>query len=200
MSRPRPPAVAAALGLLLAACIGGSSPPQEGPTDVSAATAATAAPATAAPATDAEPNRAPTSTSRSTPSALSPSGPFDVDTVTLTGPDGQRIDVPVYVADQPELRQRGLMQVADLPDDAGMVFRFDGDTTSAFTMRNTLIPLSIAFAAADGEILRILDMRPCEAEPCPPYDAEVTYRTALEVPQGAFGRAGVTEGWTLEDS
>jgi uncharacterized membrane protein (UPF0127 family) len=165
-------------------------------------TAPTAAPTigTAAPTIETEPATAPTSTSRSTPSALAPSGPFDVDEVTLRGPDGQRSAVGVYVADEPVLRQRGLMGVTDLPDDAGMVFRFDGDTTSAFTMRNTLIPLSIAFAAADGEILEILDMQPCEAEPCPPYDPEVTYRTALEVPQGAFDRAGVTVGWILDDS
>jgi uncharacterized membrane protein (UPF0127 family) len=75
-----------------------------------------------------------------------------------------------------------------------MLFEFDGDSTGGFWMKDTLIPLSIAFADADGTILRILDMEPCTAEPCRIYDPGVAYRRALEVNQGAFERWGVAEG------
>ena len=46
----------------------------------------------------------------------------------------------------------------------------------------------------DGTILRILDMEPCEADPCEIYDPGVSYRSALEVNQGAFAQWGVAEG------
>ena len=75
-----------------------------------------------------------------------------------------------------------------------MLFVFEGPTESGFWMMNTLIPLSIAFIAEDGEILRILEMEPCEEDPCPTYDPGVTYHQALEVNAGAFDRWGVREG------
>jgi uncharacterized protein len=102
--------------------------------------------------------------------------------------------VDVDVAETDEQRAFGLMQRESLPDDEGMLFVFFEDSVSAFTMRNTLIPLSIAFFDFDGEILKILDMEPCEAEPCPSYDPGVTYRGALEVNQGAFDEWGVEVG------
>ena len=64
-------------------------------------------------------------------------------------------------------------------------------------MKDTLIPLSIAFADADGTILSILDMDPCESDPCEIYDPGVPYRSALEVNQGAFDDWGVRVGDTL---
>jgi uncharacterized protein len=81
-----------------------------------------------------------------------------------------------------------------LPADAGMVFVYPEGHAGPFWMKDTLIPLSIAFYAADGRILRILDMQPCKADPCPLYDPEVTYRGALEVNDGGFEDLGITEG------
>ena len=109
-----------------------------------------------------------------------------------TGGDSVLVDVDVAETD--EQRAFGLMHRETLPDDEGMLFVFFEDSVSAFTMRNTLIPLSIAFFDFDGEILKILDMEPCEAEPCPSYDPAVTYRGALEVNQGAFDEWGVEVG------
>ena len=68
------------------------------------------------------------------------------------------------------------------------------DEDGGFWMNNTLISLSIAFAAADGTIVSILDMEPCEADPCEVYEPGATYRSALEVNQGAFSRWGVQVG------
>ena len=86
------------------------------------------------------------------------------------------------------------MHRESLPEDAGMIFLFEEEITGGFWMKNTLIPLSIAFVGADGEILRILDMEPCAADPCEIYDPGVAYASALEVNQGAFASWGVEEG------
>jgi uncharacterized protein len=115
--------------------------------------------------------------------------------VTLRGPDGQEAAFRVEVVADPPGRQQGLMHRTELAADAGMLFLFPDDRAGGFWMKDTLIPLSIAFMAADGEVLAILDMEPCEADPCPTYDPGVTYRTALEVNQGAFDDAGVDTGW-----
>jgi uncharacterized membrane protein (UPF0127 family) len=107
---------------------------------------------------------------------------------------GEEVEVAVEVADTQEEREVGLMHRESLPDDAGMIFLFEEEITGGFWMKNTLIPLSIAFMGGDGSILRILDMEPCEADPCEIYDPGVHYESALEVNQGAFAGWGVEEG------
>jgi uncharacterized protein len=106
----------------------------------------------------------------------------------------EEVVVRVEVADTDAERQRGLMERQSLDTDAGMLFLFPESVRGAFWMKNTLIPLSIAFYDEDGRILRILDMQPCRHDPCPLYDPDVAYRGALEVNLGAFARWGVREG------
>jgi uncharacterized membrane protein (UPF0127 family) len=103
-------------------------------------------------------------------------------------------EIAVEVADTDAERQRGLMGRTSLARDAGMVFVFPGETAGGFWMKNTLIPLSIAFYDADGRIVRILEMEPCRRDPCRVYDPGVAYVGALEVNQGAFRRWDVSEG------
>jgi hypothetical protein len=164
---------ALALLLLLAACGGeeDSSPPT---TTISGAEP----PTTEEQATTTEPEQ---------------SGPV----VLLETAGGEEVVVRVEVADTDDERQVGLMNRESLPEDAGMIFLFDEDVSGGFWMKNTLIPLSIAFADANGTIVRILDMEPCETDPCPTYEPGVFYRSALEVNQGAFEDWGVAEGDTL---
>lgn len=132
-------------------------------------------------------------------SELEPSEPFGVSAVTLRSPDGtDAVTVPVYDAFTPDSRARGLMGRSHLPAGAGMVFRFPGDRRGGFWMKDTLIPLSIAFFDADGTVVRVLDMPPCEADPCPTFEPQRTYRGALEVNQGFFEDLGVTAGWKVE--
>lgn len=123
------------------------------------------------------------------PSATSLPGP-GVEFTTDRG----AVLVRVEVVDTPATRQRGLMGRTSLDDDAGMLFVWPEDASSSFHMKDTLIPLSIAFIAVDGTVLRILDMEPCTADPCPTYDPRATYRMALEVNKGAFARWGIREG------
>jgi len=104
------------------------------------------------------------------------------------------VAVDVEVADSAGERAVGLMNRESLPEDAGMIFVFPEEHAGGFWMKDTLVPLSIAFADADGRILRILDMEPCEADPCEIYDPGVSYRSALEVNRGAFFEWGVEEG------
>jgi uncharacterized membrane protein (UPF0127 family) len=115
--------------------------------------------------------------------------------VIQTG-DGD-VTVHVEIADSASERARGLMGRTELEDDAGMVFVFPQDSTSAFWMKDTLIPLSIAFYEDGGRIVRILDMEPCRQDPCPVYEPGAAYRGALEVTKGAFRRWGVEVGDTL---
>lgn len=104
------------------------------------------------------------------------------------------VEVAVELADTAEERQVGLMNRESLPADAGMLFLFEEELRGGFWMKDTLIPLSIAYMDGDGRILRILDMEPCRADPCPTYDAGVAFESALEVNQGAFAAWGVEEG------
>lgn len=121
---------------------------------------------------------------------LPPTERFPTRQVVLESGD-TRVPLAVHVAADPEARRRGLMGRENLPDQAGMLFLFPEEHTGGFWMKNTLIPLSIAYFDADGRVRRVLDMEPCEADPCPSYDPEVAYHGALEVNQGAFDELGL---------
>jgi uncharacterized membrane protein (UPF0127 family) len=112
----------------------------------------------------------------------------------ITTGGGDDVTVQVEIADEEGERARGLMNRESLDEDAGMLFLFPAEISGGFWMKNTLIPLSIAFMDGGGRILRILDMEPCRADPCPVYDPGVAYRSALEVNRGAFADWGVQEG------
>lgn len=107
---------------------------------------------------------------------------------------GRRHTLRVEVADTPERQAQGLMFRKSLGEDEGMVFLFPTPTAGGFWMKNTLIPLSIAFFDRQGVILRILDMEPCPKDPCPVYYPGVVYQGALEVKQGWFQKRDLTPG------
>ncbi len=136
--------------------------------------------------------------SADTSSAASPppaAGETSADRAALSiRTQGNDVRVQVEIADSDSERERGLMGRVALPENAGMLFLFDTQTSGGFWMKDTLIPLSIAFFDGRGRILRILDMVPCRAEPCPVYDPGVAYTGALEVNRGAFRRWGVGQG------
>ncbi|MGH2527894.1 MAG: DUF192 domain-containing protein [Actinomycetota bacterium] len=102
------------------------------------------------------------------------------------------------MARTPKARAVGLMGRTELGEGGGMVFLFDEPTTGAFWMKDTLIPLSIAFWEEDGDITDILDMRLCRSDPCPLYRASEPFVGAIEMNRGAFDRLGVEVGDTVE--
>jgi uncharacterized protein len=80
----------------------------------------------------------------------------------------------------PAQRSLGLMHRKRAPED-GMLFVFPDDTTGGFWMKNTLVPLTIAFFDADGRRVRKLSMTPCRQASCSIYDPRRRYRFALEL-------------------
>jgi uncharacterized membrane protein (UPF0127 family) len=131
--------------------------------------------------------------------SATPGPTLETATAIIETDDGP-VMVNVEVAATDEERARGLMNRESLDEDSGMLFLFFEPASGGFWMKNTLIPLSIAFFNRDGEILRILDMAPCKKEPCKVYDPGVTYSGALEVNQGALEEWGVEEGDIIESN
>ena len=108
--------------------------------------------------------------------------------------DGPATTVRLEVAADPSSRARGLMGRTQVPQGTGMVFLYPADVTEAFWMKNTLVPLSIAFVAADGRVVSVAEMTPCQADPCPTYAPAGPYRYAVELAAGSFAAAGVGPG------
>ena len=103
------------------------------------------------------------------------------------------------LADDGVSRAQGLMEQQDLRGYDGMLFAFEAPTTSSFYMRNTPLPLSIAFFDAGGDLVSTADMEPCEdRDGCPLYSAAGSYVHALEVEQGDLPDLGVEDGAVLE--
>ena len=99
--------------------------------------------------------------------------------------------ITAEIASTPQSRMIGLMMRERLAPNHGMVFVFEDKSQHCFWMRNTLIPLSIAFIDDDGTVVSIADMAPkSEASTCP----QRPVRYALEMDQGWFAKRGVTAG------
>ena len=98
-----------------------------------------------------------------------------------------------YVADTDTTRQLGLMNVTEdeLPADHGMIFVFGFDQLQSFWMRNTIIPLDIAYIRSDGTIVKLHTMEPLNEMGYPSVEPA---RFALEVRAGQFAQWGITEG------
>lgn len=112
--------------------------------------------------------------------------------------DGNDAVLYVDVAKTAQEQAKGLMGVEMLPADEGMAFVFDGPTDSTFWMKNTLIPLSIAFVDEAGRVIDMRDMQPCESDPCPTYGIDEPYVLAIEANLGWFDRAGIGVGDRVE--
>jgi hypothetical protein len=91
-------------------------------------------------------------------------------------------------------QRRGLMHITSLPENDGMAFVWDSPTQAAFWMKDTLIPLSIAFVDDGVRIVTIRDMPPCTADPCPSYGSRAPFVTAIEANRGWFDDHGVGVG------
>jgi uncharacterized membrane protein (UPF0127 family) len=134
-----------------------------------------------------------------TAAGVAPEG-FGSVTVLVTLPDGTTRELCLWVADTGTQRARGLMGVSDpeLGGLPGMLFRFPGDTSSGFWMKDTLLPLSIAWYDADGALVSTTDMAPCPAGgDCPTYEPAGPYRDAIEVPRGDLAELGLVPGSTI---
>lgn len=124
--------------------------------------------------------------------ALAQDAPQRLPATTLTA--GFHL-IKAEVARTPEQRAIGLMHRPSMPTNDGMLFVFERPAEQCFWMKNTLLPLSIAFLDEDGTIVNVEDMQPqtldshCSARPV---------RFALEMNQGWFARRGLKPGTKLK--
>ncbi|MDR1099208.1 MAG: DUF192 domain-containing protein [Treponema sp.] len=111
--------------------------------------------------------------------------------LTIHRAGGEPVRITVELARTDAERAQGLMYRKSLDDGKGMLFIFDRDQIMSFWMKNTRIPLSIAFITKEGRILEIRDMQPLAEYS---VRSSRSARYALEAPQGWFSRAGIKAG------
>jgi len=100
--------------------------------------------------------------------------------------------VEAEVADETDERTIGLMGREELAEGKGMLFVFREPQALGFWMRDTLVPLSIAYINAAGVIREIHDMQPLDETPARSAFRDLVY--ALEVPQGWFHKNKILPG------
>jgi uncharacterized membrane protein (UPF0127 family) len=127
---------------------------------------------------------------------------FRAVTVTVRRADGTTTQRCLLLADTPALREQGLMGVTDpeLGGYDGMLFDLGGTFSGGFWMKDTLIPLSIAFATSSGAVVSTADMVPCPdgPRPCPVTTASAPSAFAVEVPLGGLPEVGLTDGASFD--
>ena len=102
--------------------------------------------------------------------------------------------IDAQVAATPEQRMTGLMHRKEMPQHEGMLFVFESPSQQCFWMKNTLLPLSIAFLADDGTIVNIAEMKPQTLDS---HCSEKPVRYVLEMNTGWFAKKGVKPGQKL---
>ncbi len=102
----------------------------------------------------------------------------------------------VEVAATPAARSQGLMFRESLPEDHGMLFIWPREQWIAMWMKNTAIPLSVAFIDGEFRILNIADMEPFSTQR---HASSAPALFALEVQRGWFERNGIGAGDSLPD-
>jgi uncharacterized membrane protein (UPF0127 family) len=135
-----------------------------------------------------------TTAASGTASSVVPEG-FGSVRVTIEPASGPPRETCMWEAASEAQRARGLMEVTDpdLGGRDGMVFVYETDAGGGFWMRNTPMPLSIAYLDAGGRLVSTADMAPCGDSPsCPAYPAGGPYRYAVEVRQGGLDDLGIT--------
>ena len=106
---------------------------------------------------------------------------------------GQKLIAEV-AASNPE-RMQGLMHRRMMPENRGMLFVFTEVSTHAMWMKNTFIPLSVAFIDVNGVITNIEDMKPHTLDS---HGASKPVRFALEMNLGWFAKRGIKAGAKIE--
>lgn len=123
--------------------------------------------------------------------------PSDLPTATITVRDGATAatTLTVELATTPAQHARGLMFRTMLPDTAGMLFVFTRDVSGAFWMKNTYIPLDIAYIDANCVVMGVVYGQPLDLTP---LDPPSPYRFVLEIAGGWFERHNMAPGALIE--
>lgn len=117
----------------------------------------------------------------------------------VTDPKGAMADWCALLAENDQQRQRGLMGQTGLNGYDAMAFLYQHASTDAFWMKETIIPLAVAYFDGSGHFINAqgMDVCPPEVTDCPTYPPAAPYVTAIEVPKGGLGRLGIGPGATL---
>ena len=110
---------------------------------------------------------------------------------TITLSVGDKV-LSTEVADDEAEREKGMMFRKEMPEGTAMLFVLDAPQKPAFWMRNTLIPLSVAYVNTFGMIMEIHDLQPKDERPVSADFDSILY--AIEVPQGWFSKNGILAG------
>ena len=105
-------------------------------------------------------------------------------------------NITAEIAQTPEQHEQGLMFRKNLAPNTGMIFDFGGPAAVCMWMKNTLIPLSVAFADQDGKIINIEDM---QAQTLDNHCAKKPIRFALEMNQGWFKKNNIQPGNVIDN-
>jgi uncharacterized protein len=103
--------------------------------------------------------------------------------------------IDAQLATTPQQRQIGLMNRKDMASHEGMLFIFEEPQTQCFWMKNTLLPLTAAFIADNGEIVNLVDMQPQTTDS---HCSEKPVRFVLEMHQGWFDKKKIGKGYKLK--
>ena len=124
--------------------------------------------------------------------ACAQDGPQNLPAIRLTA--GMHL-IQAQLAQTPDERGTGLMFRTAMGANEGMLFVFEQAGTQCFWMKNTLLPLAIAFVADDGSVVNIDEMKPqtldshCSTRPV---------RFVLEMNRGWFAKRGIKSGAKLQ--
>jgi hypothetical protein len=116
--------------------------------------------------------------------------------IYIISEDNVRIAVNAEIADTPALREKGLMFREFLNESEGMLFVFEKEIDLNFWMKNTLIPLDIAYIDKNGIINEIYSMKPLDVSII--YNSIKPAMYALEVNSGWFSRHKIKTGSKIE--
>ena len=128
----------------------------------------------------------------------------DLDSMSTTELSIGETEFQVWVANTDEQREKGLMfveaeqmQLLEDGTERGMLFIFEREQNLNFWMKDTIIPLDIAYARSDGTIVKIHTMTPLDTR-FNQYPSGEPARYALEVNAGVFAAKGISEGDVIE--
>jgi uncharacterized membrane protein (UPF0127 family) len=126
--------------------------------------------------------------------AATPAGAQQPQQLPMVALNAGMHNVQAQLAASPDQRQVGLMYRREMPTNEGMLFVFEEASPQCFWMRNTLLPLSIAFIADDGTIVNVADMKPMTEDS---HCSSKPVRYALEMNAGWFAKRGIGPGFKL---
>ena len=115
--------------------------------------------------------------------------------MSIVNMDNEKVSVLLELAKTDSEHTYGLMYRDSIPDDSGMLFIFGNDGYRNFWMKNTKIPLSIAYIDSKGKILEIYDMKPLDVSVT--YPSKYACRYALEMNKGWFRKHKIRPGCSL---